>query len=264
MIGSRRKIRLIRQKFIDEGWSTAEQFDRVDAPIGIEIGSQTVQEIAVSICARLIQVRNEKSGQHKRPAISAVILAAGESKRMGKPKLLLPYGDKTIIEAVIQKVMQSEAGKIIVVLGAGKDKLRELIGKYPVAIAENNEYQSGMLSSIQCGLRAVPIDADAVMILLGDQPMINGIIIDQLADTLQHTEKGIIIAVHKGKRGHPILIKTKYRKEIEQLGPENSMHDFTRKFASDIQEVETETTDVLRDIDTPEDYHNEIKYRRLS
>ena len=264
MIGSRRKIRLIRQKFNDEGLTTAEQFDRVHAPIGIEIGSQTVQEIAVSICAQLVQVRSQKSAQKHKPVISAVILAAGESKRMGKPKLLLPYGDKTIIETVIQTILQSEAKNIIVVLGAEKENIRNLISKYPVIITENNEYRSGMLSSIQCGLRAVPEEADAVMILLGDQPMINAIPIDQLTDTLRHTDKGIMIAVHKGKRGHPILINIKYKKEIEKLGKDDSMHDFTRKFASDILEVETETPEILRDIDTPEDYNKEIKYRRLS
>ena len=264
MIGSRRKIRLIRQKFIDEGWATAEQFDRVHAPIGLEIGSQTVQEIAVSICAQLVQVRSQKTGQKHHPVISAIILAAGESTRMGKPKLLLPYGDKTIIETVIQTVMESDAKHVIVVLGSEKEKIGRQISKNQIIIAENPDYRSGMLSSIQCGLRAVPEGTDTVMIVLGDQPMINGMVIDLLTDTLHHTDKGIIIAVHKGKRGHPILIKIKYKKEIEKLGPENSMHDFTGKFASDILEVETETSDVLRDIDTPEDYNKEIKNRRLS
>jgi molybdenum cofactor cytidylyltransferase len=133
-----------------------------------------------------------------------------------------------------------------------------------VIIAENPEYQNGMLSSIQCGLRAVPDDTDAVMVLLGDQPMINGPVIDKLTNTYEHTDKGILIAVHHEKRGHPILFKIKYKKEIEQLTFQNSMHDFTRKFAGDILEVETGTTDVLKDIDTPEDYHKELKYRRLS
>ncbi len=264
MIGSRRKIRLMREKFLDEGWATPSQFDRVHAPIGIEIGSQTVQEIAVSICAQLVLVRSQNTGRQHKPVISAVILAAGESRRMGKPKLLLPWGDKTIIETIIKTVLQSEIKHIVVVLGSEKDKIRSQISNYPVIIAENQEYQKGMLTSIQCGLRAVPDGTDAVMVLLGDQPMVNGPVIDQLADTFRHTDKGILIAVHKGKRGHPIIIKTKYKRDIEQLGSENSMHDFTRKFASEILEVETGTTEVLKDIDTPEDYHKEIKYRRLS
>jgi xanthine dehydrogenase accessory factor len=264
MIGSRRKIRLMREKFLDEGWATPSQLDRVHAPIGIEIGSRTIQEIAVSICAQLILVRNQKTGRKHNPVISAVILAAGESRRMGSPKLLLPYIDKTIIETVIQTIIQSQVKHIIVVLGSEKDKIREQILNYPVIIAENPEYQNGMLSSIQCGLRAVPDDTDAVMILLGDQPMVTGPVIDQLTDTYQHTDKGILIAVHQEKRGHPILFNIKYRKEIEQLMFQNSMHDFTRKFASDIMEVETGTADILIDIDTPEDYHKELKYRRLS
>jgi xanthine/CO dehydrogenase XdhC/CoxF family maturation factor/CTP:molybdopterin cytidylyltransferase MocA len=264
MIGSRRKIRLMRRKFLDEGWATPDQFDRVHAPIGIEIGSKTIQEIAVSICAQLILIRNQKTGRKQKTAISAIILAAGESRRMGSPKLLLPYLDKTIIEKVIEQVLQSEVKHIIVVLGSEKDKIRNQIRDYPVIIAENPDYQNGMLSSIQTGLRALPDDTDAVMLLLGDQPMVTGPVIDQLTDTYRHSDKGIFIAVHKEKRGHPIIIKIKYRKEIEQLTFKNSMHDFTRKFAQDILEVETGTQDILRDIDTPEDYHKEIKYRRLS
>jgi len=264
MIGSKRKIRLMRGKFIDEGWSTPSQFDHIHAPIGIEIGSKTVQEIAVSICAQLVLVRNQKTGSGHKQVISAVILAAGESRRMGEPKLLLPFAEKTIIETVIQTVMRSDIKHIIVVLGSEKDKIRNKISDYPVIITENQEYQKGMLSSIQCGLGALPDDTDAIMILLGDQPMVTGPVIDQLADTYRHTDKGILIAVHKGKRGHPIIINTKYKKDIKQLGSENSMNDFTKKFAPEILEVETGTTEILRDIDTPEDYHKELTYRRLS
>jgi CTP:molybdopterin cytidylyltransferase MocA len=264
MIGSKRKIRLMRGKFIEEGWSTPSQFDHIHAPIGIEIGSKTVQEIAVSICAQLVLVRNQKTGSGHKQVISAVILAAGESRRMGEPKLLLPFAEKTIIETVIQTVMRSDIKHIIVVLGSEKDKIRNKISDYPVIITENQEYQKGMLSSIQCGLGALPDNTDAIMILLGDQPMVTGPVIDQLADTYRHTDKGILIAVHKGKRGHPIIINTKFKTDIKQLGSENSMHDFTRKFAPEILEVETGTTEILRDIDTHEDYHKELTYRRLS
>jgi xanthine/CO dehydrogenase XdhC/CoxF family maturation factor/CTP:molybdopterin cytidylyltransferase MocA len=263
MMGSRRKVRLMRKQFLDEGWATSSTFDRVDAPIGIEIGSQTVQEIALSICAQMVSIRNQKSGKKHKPVISAIILAAGESSRMGKAKMLLPWLDRTIIETVIQNIIQSEIKNIIVVLGAEKDKIQYQISNYPVIITENPNYLNGMLSSVQCGLRALPGDTDAVMILLGDQPMISSPVIDQLADTYRHSDKGILIAVHKGKRGHPILFKIKYKKEIEELNVENSLHDFTMKFASDILEVETETSDILRDIDTYEDYNKEIKYRRL-
>jgi molybdenum cofactor cytidylyltransferase len=254
----------MREKFLNEGWATPSQLDRIHAPIGIEIGSKTIEEIAVSICAQLILVRNQKKGPIYKTVISAIILAAGESRRMGQPKLLLPYMDKTIIETVVQTVLQSQVKHIIVVLGSEKDKIHQQIRNYPIIIAENPDYQNGMLSSIQCGLRAVPGDTDAVMVLLGDQPMVTGPVIDQLTDFYEHTDKGILIAVHQEKRGHPILFKIKYKKEIERLTFQNTMHDFTRKFETDILEVETGTTDILDDIDTPEDYHKELKNRRLS
>ncbi|MCK4746273.1 MAG: XdhC family protein, partial [Bacteroidales bacterium] len=81
MIGSKRKISLMRENFLSKGWATEEQFDRVHAPVGLEIGSRTVQEIAVSILAQLVQVRNRDMSSGNDPYITAIILAAGESRR---------------------------------------------------------------------------------------------------------------------------------------------------------------------------------------
>ena len=264
MIGSRRKIRLIREKFLSEGWATASQFDRVHAPIGLEIGSKTVQEIAVSICAQLIQTRYHKQMNKKKAVINSIILAAGESRRMGKPKLIMPFGESTMIDAVIHEAIHSELNQIIVVLGADREKIMSQIKDYPVIIAENPDFHHGMLSSVQCGLRVLPDNTDAVMVLLGDQPMIPVSVINNMIDEYRHANKGIAVAVHNGVRGHPLVFNIKYKPEVEKLNSDHSLKDLTRKHKEDILEVEVGTPVILRDIDTPEDYAKELKYRRLT
>jgi molybdenum cofactor cytidylyltransferase len=183
---------------------------------------------------------------------------------MGKPKLLMPYGESTIIDTVIREATRSGVNEIVVVLGSEKDRIRMQIKDYPLIITENHAFQHGMLSSVQCGIRVLPENTDAILLLLGDQPMIPASVIDNVIDAYRQTGKGIVIAVHDGKRGHPILFDINYREEVEQLSPDHSLHDLTRKFPEDILEIEVGTPVILRDIDTIEDYNKELKYRRLT
>ena len=261
MIGSRRKIRLMRDHFISNKWSTPAQFDRVYAPIGIDIKSKTIQEIAVSISAQLIQVRQQQQAPRLRPVVGAVILAAGESKRMGEPKMLLPYGDSSMIETLIRTVEASRTDHIVVVLGANSEQIRQKISNFKVLISENQDFASGMLSSVQSGLRALPADTDAVMVLLGDQPMIGRDIMDTMIDSFRKSKKGILVACHGEKRGHPILFDIQYKEEVEQLTAAGSLRDLLQNHPADIREVQIGTADILRDIDTIEDYNKELKIR---
>jgi molybdenum cofactor cytidylyltransferase len=260
MIGSGRKISLMREEFISRDWATESQFDSVHAPIGLEIGSKTVQEIAVSISAQLVQVRYQRFFQRKRPSVTAIILGAGESSRMGRPKLLLPFGDSTMIGTVINHVHASSIEKTIVVLGSNFESHRDVIKDYPVEIVNNTQYREGMFSSVKCGLEAVPHDADAVMVLLGDQPMILSEEIDQLIESYMRSEKEIAIATHGKKRGHPILFGKRYIREITGYPGDASLRDLLQKHPSEILEIQTGDDRILRDIDTENDYQFELKY----
>jgi len=134
--------------------------------------------------------------------IWAMILAAGESKRMGKPKLLLPFGEKTIIETIVETVVSSKVEKTLVILGSDRKKMEERIKNYPVKIVYNRDFRSGMLSSVQCGFRALPEDIRAVLVVLGDQPKISTIVINKLIDAYKSSGKGIVLPVYKKERGH--------------------------------------------------------------
>ena len=191
--------------------------------------------------------------------IWAMILAAGESKRMGKPKLLLPFGEKTMIETVIDRVIQSKAEKILIVLGSNREKIEKKIGNLPLEIAVNPDFREGMLSSVQRGVEALPEEARAVLVFLGDQPSIPSEVIDSVIDAFRKTGKGIVLPVYKGERGHPVLIDMKYRHEVENLNPEVGLRELVYGQPDDILEVEVDDAGILRDINDIEDYTREIK-----
>ncbi len=263
MIGSKKKIALMRNIFLEQGWATEDQLKRVHAPVGLEIGSKTVQEIAVSISAQLVQVRNENKPAGKSHHIPAIILAAGESSRMGKPKMMLPFGEKSIIETVIMQSNMARSSKTYVVLGSGEDAIRNTIKDQDAEIVFNQEYKKGMLSSVQKGLKSLPETTEAVMVLLGDQPMIGTQIMDSMIARYKQTEKNIIIASYQGKRGHPILIGSGHFKKILGFSSDQSLRDLLDLYPEDIEDLETENPEILRDIDTQQDYQNELKQQRI-
>ena len=196
--------------------------------------------------------------------IWGMILAAGESKRMGKPKLLLPFGEKTIIETVIDSVIQSKLDDVLVVLGAHREKIEKKIKDFSIKIVVNPNFKNDMLSSVQCGFRALPEDVEASLVILGDQPEISSALINKIVEAYKKSKKGIVLPVYRKNRGHPVLIDMKYQGEIEDLNPDLGLRNLVYKHAEDILEVEVITPSILQDIDTIEDYNRELKSKRKS
>jgi molybdenum cofactor cytidylyltransferase len=190
--------------------------------------------------------------------IWAIILAAGESKRMGFPKMLLEFNGRSMIENVIGNVLSSDIDQTMVVLGAGRELLKELIIKYPVRYCYNDKYEDGMLSSVNCGFRNLPPDPDAVLVFQGDQPLITPDVTNKVIKAFRKSGKGIVIPVCENQRGHPLLVAGKYRCEIFKLEKSEGLRSLAYKFPEDIQEVETHDPRILRDFDTYEDYLNGI------
>jgi len=166
--------------------------------------------------------------------IWAMILAAGESKRMGKPKLLLPFKNKTIIETLIEKVIPSKVDNVLVVLGSDSKKIEEKIKRFSLKITVNPHFKKGMLSSIQWGFKALPENNQAVLVLLGDQPAVSTAIIDKIIHAYQKTGKGIVLPVYNKERGHPVLIDLKYRNEVEGLSHEVGLRGLVYSHPEDI------------------------------
>ena len=258
MIGSKRKTRLMKEEFLANKWATKEEIAALYAPIGLDINSKTVQEIAISIAGELVKVRQEKTTRHRGKDIEILILAAGKSERMGQQKLLMPYGEKTILENIIEKALDSKAVTVKVVVGSHRDEIQDLIKDHPIEIVENIDFEKGMLSSVQCGFNALSSTTRAGMILLGDQPMVQTLIINKLIDSYEKTGKGIIIPFYNNKRGHPVLIDTKYIPRINQLDHSIGLRQLMDECSGDIHELEVETNTILKDIDTIEDYKREL------
>ena len=185
----------------------------------------------------------------------AIILAAGSSRRMGTQKLLLPFGQSTIIETVVDNVLNSSVDHVMVVLGANQPEIQEVLIKRPVQFCHNLEHELGMLSSVKCGIRALPSDAVVTLIYLGDQPGIPPSVTNAVMNAYSEELFGIVIPVHMHRRGHPLLVDMKYRKKIEELNLEDGLRTLRHHFPEDVLEVEVDEPGILVDIDTREDYN---------
>ncbi|MBK9389004.1 MAG: nucleotidyltransferase family protein [Bacteroidetes bacterium] len=190
--------------------------------------------------------------------ISAIILAAGESKRMGYPKMLLDFGGITMLEKVIRNVKAALVDDIIVVLGAYRDEIQEIAEKSDVRYCYNDIYKEGMLSSVQCGFRNIKSDTVAVLVFQGDQPLITPEVTGLVINKFRNGSKGILMPTYKKRRGHPLLIAGKYFGEIEKLDPGKGLRSLSEIFSTDVEEVEVDDATILRDFDTFEEYNNEI------
>ena len=188
--------------------------------------------------------------------IWAVVLAAGESRRMGTQKLLLPFGETTVVGAVVRTAQASRAGRTLVVLGADREAIRRELEPAGVDFAINENYPLGMLTSIQAGFRALPDDAKAAVVLLGDQPFLASRVIDLVIDAHEAGCKGIVVPAFQGRRGHPVLIDLKYRDQVLAIDPADGLRRLMLAHPDDILEAGVADPDILRDLDTPEDYRN--------
>lgn len=190
--------------------------------------------------------------------IWAIILAAGESRRMGAPKMLLTFHGRTMIENVIANVSESNVGNIVVVLGAEREALVNQISALNIKYCYNIDYKDGMLSSVKCGFRNLPSEYNAALVFQGDQPVIPPAAINIVIKAYLSVGKGIVIPVYKNKRGHPVLIARKYMEEIEKLNPVEGLRSLAYKFPDDVLEVDTDEAGILRDFDTYEEYKKGI------
>ena len=189
--------------------------------------------------------------------IWAVILAAGESRRMGTQKLLLSFGETTVVGAVAGTALVSRADRVLAVLGADGDAVRQRLEPLAIDFAVNENFAQGMLSSVQAGFGALPADAEAAIIMLGDQPFLPARVVDAVVEAFRRSGKGIVVPVFQGHRGHPVLVSLKYRDEVLALDPADGLRRLIHAHPEDIFEADVEDANILRDMDVPEDYANE-------
>ncbi len=185
-----------------------------------------------------------------------VVLAAGMATRMGAFKQLLPLGDRSVIEWVVDQLCD-HLERVVVVVGHRGDEVAAVLAGRPVHCVVNPDFRLGMSTSVQCGiLFAGP--ASAYLICLGDQPRLAGLLGPLLASAAR-APQGIIIPTYQGKRGHPLLIRNTYVEEIMALPPDQGLNTVTRRHRRDTLEVPVEESGALEDLDTPVDYRRALQ-----
>ena len=191
--------------------------------------------------------------------ISAVVLAAGQSKRMGRPKINLPWGKTTVLGAILSALQEGGVDKIAVVTGpisiVGLDpRIESKIQFVPNPLAEISE----MLVSLQFGLKALCEDVSAALITLGDQPQLQSQTVAGLLSLYQQNKAPIIVPSYKLHRGHPWLIQRNLWAEILELPSSATLRQFLDNHKGSIYYHVVDTESVLMDLDTPEDYMQNI------
>ncbi len=222
---------------------------------------------------------------------SAVVLAAGLSARMGRPKLLLPYGERTVVEQVVSVLLASPADEVLVVTGHERAAVEQALAGWPVQAVFNPDYAAGeMLSSVQVGLEAAAPESRAALLAVGDMPAIEADVVAQLVAAYKNLPESRSLSALPGPRGvagaggtglsgrysddyvyvpsyqmragHPVLVPRAYWPAILALPRGANLRSVWQAEGSRIHWVTVDTPSVLRDMDTPEAYERELRLRK--
>jgi len=192
--------------------------------------------------------------------ISAIILAAGKSLRMGFPKLLLSIKGKSLLQHVIDNALESKADDVIVVLGAEAAKLKREIKPGKARIIVNASYEEGQSTSLRAGLQSINPESRAVIILLGDQPFINKATINALVDKYQESGSPVVAPVYNGKRGNPVLFDRSLIPELLSASGDQGGRKIVEKYTDRVAVIEIDSAIVGIDIDTWDDYQKMSRF----
>ncbi|HXA20572.1 MAG TPA: NTP transferase domain-containing protein [Thermoanaerobaculia bacterium] len=189
--------------------------------------------------------------------ISAIVLAAGQATRFGQCKQVLRLGGKTILDHALDNLRASKIDDIVIVLGAHAEEIREkvrLLERESERIVMNPDFASGMSSSIQAGLRALPESAEAAMIVLGDQPFVTPGTIDLLIDECRRTRASVVVPTYNGFRGNPVIVDRSLFGEMLGIRGDVGCRAIFGDHVQSITKVPVDDRGVLVDIDTREDF----------
>lgn len=186
------------------------------------------------------------------PYITAVVLAAGASRRMGDAnKLLLPFGGTPVVARIVETVRVASVEEVIVVTGHERAAVEEVLAPYPVRCVHNADYASGMASSIRWGVEAAAPHTDGIMIGLGDMPLVQPETWQRLRTRFAEAPRpAIVFPVNDGRRGHPVLFDAAFRDELRQLHGDGGARAVIQAHADAALGVPVDDPGIFRDIDT--------------
>lgn len=188
--------------------------------------------------------------------IAALILAAGASRRFNGPKLLVPLpeaGGRTVIQRVLDVALDSHFDRIVIVLGCYAEQMEPLLLGQPVTIVRNHDWETGMSCSLRIGLDHGAAECDAAVVILADQPAISSELVRQLIAAYRETGAPIVVPVHAGRRGNPVLFDRQTFDKLRGVTGDQGGRQVIASGQFDVVTVEVDDAAVLLDIDRPED-----------
>jgi molybdenum cofactor cytidylyltransferase len=186
--------------------------------------------------------------------IQAIVLAAGESRRMGLPKPLLRFGPTTFLGQIVSVLRQSRVDHVSVVLGAEAERIQGSIDLSETDVVINKGYAEGQLSSLIAGLKALPRQTEAAVICLVDNPFITPALVNPIVDRFRETHSPIVVPVVAGRRGHPALFSSRLFADLLSAPAQEGARHVLRTHPDLVSEVDTLDRAVLIHIESPDDY----------
>ena len=211
----------------------------------------------------MTKIQDQRPKTHEKPKIkeiAAIVLAAGQSSRMGAFKPLLPFGNTTVIEQTIAYLRRGGIETIIIVVGHQAGAIKSFLKNHELVFATNPEPDSAMAASILCGLAELPHQARAVVITPVDHPAVPPEVVSRLIGEWRKGAR-LVIPTNGGHGGHPVLIDLSFRAELFKLDPARGLKSFFDAHREDVKRVAVNSNYIARDLDTWDDYrslHHEI------
>lgn len=186
--------------------------------------------------------------------ISAIILAAGLSSRMGMPKQLLTLGNKTFIRIVTENVLAAAVDEVLVVTGTLEQAVHAAISDLPVKVVYNPRYEQGQGTSLTLGIQSIDERASAFLVLMADQPLITASIINRSIEAFTRSSCLALRPTYKSLPGHPVVFSASMRAELEALKGDEGARQILKKLGDKVRYLPVQDEAVVFDIDTPEDF----------
>jgi molybdenum cofactor cytidylyltransferase len=191
--------------------------------------------------------------------LGAVILAAGESRRMGSPKALLLHNDQTFLEHLIQISRHPKVCAQRVVLGAGAIEIAKRAGVDNSMTVINPDWEKGQLSSMQAAIQALAsTPVDGLIFFLVDHPLVTSSLVSELIEQFYRSGKQIVLPIFRGRRGHPVIFSKELFVELLAAPEETGARAVVWKHARDVEEVPTEEEGVILNLNDPDAFQRAV------
>jgi molybdenum cofactor cytidylyltransferase len=194
--------------------------------------------------------------------LAALILAAGESRRMGSPKALLAHGDKTLVDHLLEVTRHPMISVQLVVLGAKAEFIRDTLPLPDEMVVVNSRWELGQLSSIQAGVRALDgSSTEGVMICPVDHPLVSASLVGELVSAFLRdgAQKGIVLPTYRGKRGHPVIFARQFYDALLAAPHDKGARAVVWENPGEVNEIETTEEGTILNLNDPETYRNAMK-----